>query len=64
MTASGSLWRLVERLTAFLPSPPADREHPSSVPDPQEPGISTDERVARWRLWRHGKEKAGKGGYR
>jgi hypothetical protein len=64
MRVTGRFWRMVDRLTAFLPVPPEESERPSVVPDPQEPGISNDERISRWRLWRHGKEKAGKGGYR
>ena len=64
MTAHESLWRLLDRLTSFLPSAPDGRPPRSSLPDPNEPGISQRTRRARWRLWRHRYEKGGKGGYR
>ncbi len=64
MSATGRFWQMIDHLTAFLPAPPDGREQPPVVPDPEEPGISPDERIARRRLRRQGKEKAGKGGYR
>jgi hypothetical protein len=44
--------------------------HRTSAPErrprraPMRPGLSTETRLARWRLWRHRYEKQGKGGYR
>jgi hypothetical protein len=64
MTAPESLWRLLDRLTSFLPGPPDGHPPPSTLPDPNEPGISQRTRRARLRLWRHRYEKGGKGGYR
>jgi hypothetical protein len=58
------MWSLLDRLTAFLPGPPSRHPPPSTLPDPNEPGISPATRRARLRLWRHRYEKQGKGGYR
>ena len=59
-----SLWRLLDRLTSFMPGPPDKKPRPTVIPDPNEPGISDATRRARLRLWRHRYEKQGKGGYR
>ena len=61
MTARESLWRLLDRLTSFLPSPPDGRPPPSTLPDPNEPGISERRRRARLRLWLQRYDKGGKG---
>jgi hypothetical protein len=53
------LWRVLDRLTAFLPSGPRERPSSPSRPDPYEPGISGQTRTARLRMlhFRHGKPK-------
>ena len=64
MPDSGWLWRLLDRLTAFLPGPPDGKPSTTVLPDPQQEGLTETERVSRWRLWRQRLEKAGRGGYR
>jgi len=53
------LWRMVDRLTAFLPSGPEARPPSPTRPDPFAPGISQQTRRARMRMfgYRHGKPK-------
>ena len=58
------LWRLLDRLISYLPSGPDERPHPTSVPDPNEPGISAETRQARLRLLLQRYEKGGRGGGR
>lgn len=64
MRIPGRLWRVLDRLTAFLPGQPKEIPAASLILDPDEPGISEETRLARRRLWRQRYEKAGKGGYR
>ncbi len=42
--------RLLDRLLSVLPAPPDERPRSSSLPDPNEPGISAEEREHRLRL--------------
>ncbi|MFO7532976.1 MAG: hypothetical protein R6W93_10975 [Candidatus Limnocylindrales bacterium] len=46
MSTRDSLWRVLERLISFLPSGPEDQPGPTSIPDPNEPGISAAARRA------------------
>ncbi len=61
MAPRKSLLRLLDLLTSFLPSGPDDQSLPSSVPDPDEPGISPETRAARRRLRPKRYEKEGRG---
>lgn len=61
MSARDSLWRVLERLISFLPSGPDDQPSPTSVPDPNEPGISAEARRARLHLTLQRYEKKGRG---
>ena len=61
MSARDSLWRVLERLISFLPSGPDDQPSPTSIPDPNEPGISAEARRARLRLTLQRYEKKGRG---
>jgi len=62
MTARESLWRLLDRLTCYLSGPPDGRPAPSTLPDPDEPGISGRTQKARRRLWRRRYQKRPQGG--
>ena len=64
MADHGYLWRLLERLTSFVPSGPDQRRYPASLPDPDEPGISAETRQARLRLLLQIHEKKSRGGGR
>lgn len=64
MTIRDAVWRTLDRLTAFLPSPPGQRSDPPITPNPDDPGLDPETRLARWRLWRRRYEKQGKGGFR
>lgn len=55
------LGRLPDRLISLLPSGPDDRQHPPSLPDPYEPGISAETRQARLRLLLQRYEKGSRG---
>lgn len=61
MSARDSLRRFLERLISFLPSGPEDQPRPTSIPDPNEPGISAETRRARLRLTLQRYEKKGRG---
>ena len=56
------LWRLLDRLTAFVPGSPAELAAYTTVPDPDEKGVSPETRAARLRLRRYRYVKRGKGG--
>ena len=56
-----SLMRLLERLLSVVPSGPDDETLPTSLPDPNEPGISAETRKARLRLMLYLHEKKGRG---
>lgn len=64
MADRARLVRLLDRLTGFIPGPPAQRPDVRSVPDADDPRVSPETRRARRQLWRQKYEKAGKGGYR
>ncbi|MBP1704750.1 MAG: hypothetical protein H6Q36_489 [Chloroflexi bacterium] len=62
MAAKERLLRLLDRLTALVPGSPAEPTMYTTVPDPDERGISDETRQARLRLRRYRFEKRGKGG--
>jgi hypothetical protein len=64
MARRRSLLRLLDLLTSFLPGGPDEGSLPASVPDPDEPGISPEARVARRRLLLKRYEKEGRGSVR
>jgi hypothetical protein len=64
MSRRDELWRILDRLTAFLPGASNERAEVLTTPSPNEPGLDTETRRARWRLWRHRYAKQGRGGYR
>ena len=49
MSARDSLRRFLERVISFVPSGPEDQVRSTSIPDPNEPGISAETRRARLR---------------
>jgi len=61
MARRKSLSRLLGLLISFLPGGPDEPSLPPSVPDPDEPGISPETRVARRRLLLKRYEKEGRG---
>ena len=61
MSARDALRRFLERLLSFVPSGPEDEPRPTSIPDPNEPGISAETRRTRLRLTLQRYEKKGRG---
>jgi hypothetical protein len=61
MARRSDLWRFFVRLVSYLPSGPEDDPRPTSIPDPNEPGINAEARQARLRLLLQRYEKEGKG---
>jgi len=61
-TRDGIVARTIERILGWLPGPP-DEQRPWSpmLPDPDEPGISAEEREQRVRLITSLQEKQGRG---
>ena len=64
MAVREHVWRALDRLMSFVPGPPDGRPPPTTVPDPNEPGISESTRRARLSLLLKRYEKSGKGGHR
>ena len=64
MSTKRRLLHLLDRLSSFVPGPPTMGPDPSSVPDPNDPHVSVETRIARRRLWSHKYRKRGRGGFR
>ena len=62
MTLRQRLWKAFDRVLAHLPGPPEAGNVQRATPDPHEPGISDEERLARHRLFRARYSRTGKGG--
>jgi hypothetical protein len=62
MAMTGLVGRFLDRILSWLPAPPSEQDARSPLlPDPNEPGISAEERDQRLRLITSGHEKRTRG---
>ena len=64
MTWRKRFWRAFDRVLSHLPGPPESNRDHRVTPDPHEPGLSDEERLARHRVFRARYSRTGKGGGR